>query len=602
MSASILIPAVNLSNAEGVFYVITDPQLRILETNPLFLSLTGKTFHEQKGQSLSDIELFQEFEEFESAYRHCCNEPQSSRNFELPITDIKNDFKRWFRCELRSLSENVSEENGFLCTGTEHTQQKKMEEELMYQASLSEQISDAVISTDLLFTIRTWNKAAEDIYHFSKEEMIGKNAGAVFQYNYINDTEEAATLELIEKKQWKGEVYFNRHDDGKKIYLLASVTAVLNPQQVIVGYVAVNRDITCKKDVEKQLKLNEEERLRLVLHSLGDNAWEYDFLKKRSWISSGISFLLGYTKEEITETSIAELWRKNIHPDDYWMVEKMFVDYLTGRHINHLMEYRIFQKNGTLKWVLDKGAVIEKTAEGNPLRVVGTHTDITKEKKLQELENQREKQKQKQILAAVITEQENERRKIAFELHENISQLLAMSKVLLSANLSNDPQSVVYYNKAEQVIGTAINEMRRISNTIDPSNLQTVGLVNTVNDLVMSLNKNQQVRIRIDSADYETKWTVNPDVELAVFRIIQEKLDNIIRHSKATNAFVQLSNTEHQLFLTVSDDGIGFDLKSKNESFGIRNMFNRCELYDGTIDMQTEPGKGCIMKLVIPAG
>ena len=124
---------------------------------------------------------------------------------------------------------------------------------------------------------------------------------------------------------------------------------------------------------EKQANFNQQ--FRIALEKIGDNVWEHDFRTGKSSFSMAKNDLLGLVIDETTD--IDALWWKSIHPDDHFLLEENDRKCRAGEIDAHLLEYRILQQDGSVKWVLDRGVVIEKTSDGLPLKLIGTHTDIT---------------------------------------------------------------------------------------------------------------------------------------------------------------------------------------------------------------------------------
>ena len=139
---------------------------------------------------------------------------------------------------------------------------------------LLDNVSDAIISTDENFRIKTWNKAAEKIYGLSFYDVQDRITNDVFHYEFLNDSLELSRKKLIENGEWKGIVIFNR-SDGKKVFLNASVSTLRNENNEPIGYVAVNRDITDVYNIKDLLQ--NEQRLNFALQGAGDGVLEYNF-------------------------------------------------------------------------------------------------------------------------------------------------------------------------------------------------------------------------------------------------------------------------------------------------------------------------------------
>jgi two-component system, sensor histidine kinase len=155
------------------------------------------------------------------------------------------------------------------------------------------------------------------------------------------------------------------------------------------GHLWKYADITEKIASEEKLQ-NSEARFRLTLKKLGDNVWEHDFLTGESYFSNTDYGLLGYNGEETLD--YAALWWNSIYPEDLHKLRESDENYKNGRTDHHSLEYRILHKDGLIKWVLDKGVVTDKTPEGLPLKIIGTHTDITAIKEIQNALKESEQQ------------------------------------------------------------------------------------------------------------------------------------------------------------------------------------------------------------------
>ena len=244
---------------------------------------------------------------------------------------------------------------------------------------LLDNVSDAIISTDENFRIKTWNKAAEKIYGLSFYDVQDRITKDVFHYEFLNDSLELSRKKLIENGEWKGIVIFSR-PDGKKVFLNASVSTLRNENNESIGYVAVNRDITEIYQIKDLLQ--NEQRLNFALQGAGDGVWEYNFQTKDVYYSPAYKKMLGFSEHEFVNDS--QEWRGRIHSRDLSIVEGLEEKYNCCEIENHSIEYRIKNKSGKYIWILDRGMVIEKTEEGKPLKLIGTHTNIDYQKKTEE--------------------------------------------------------------------------------------------------------------------------------------------------------------------------------------------------------------------------
>ncbi|RXK60676.1 PAS domain S-box protein [Lacibacter luteus] len=576
-----------ICNASEIFFARTDSNLKITEANDHFWSVFGKEAAYKKGTPIYKNTLFNTLENFEELCRSCLQQPGITHNIQV---QIKNEQQRWLCIELESVIEQQAV-TGISFLGRDITDQKKNEAELLYQVRLLDQISEAVITTDILFNILSWNKAAEDIYHFTKEEMLGRNAFNVFTYNYNNSSKEEAAHDLMEYDCWQGEVDFFRHDDAEHIYLHASVTTVRDQQNAILGYVAVNRNITANKLAEQKRFSHAQQLLDAYAQTSSEGLFIIDETYKLVYVNNAAVRIAELAIS--TQIKPGDDLMQFTHPKRKHVLQNVLQQVFLGNTVRYEAMYDFFNDQKT-HWYTHTITPIANEA-GKVLFACAVSTDISKEKQLQQELLLRKEQKRKEILSEIIAAQEKERHRIAFELHENIAQLLAMSKFYMAASDVSEQQQ-----RAGFIVSKAITELQKISYALDPENLKQVGLVETVTLLINNLNKTQNIHIRLFTESYTTLYPCDLEIELAVFRIIQDKLDNIFRYSNAANAEITLSKSQKEIVLCISDDGIGFNINAKEQGFGIKNMYNRSELYNGSLLINTEPGKGCMLTLVIP--
>ena len=212
------------------------------------------------------------------------------------------------------------------------------------------------------------------------------NAAEQSKHLFKNEQEFADRIALIlaNKEIVSGDMLELK--DGR-VFLREYIPLYIN--SVYKGHLWKYDDITEKIASEQKLR-NSESRFRLTLEKLGDNVWEHDFTSGKSYFSNTDYDLLGYRGTE--DVDYAELWWSSIYPDDLHIVQESDEQYKTGRADHHSLEYRIMHKDGLPKWILDKGVVTEKDAEGRPLKIIGTHTDITSIKEIQNALKESEQQ------------------------------------------------------------------------------------------------------------------------------------------------------------------------------------------------------------------
>jgi PAS domain S-box-containing protein len=234
--------------------------------------------------------------------------------------------------------------------------------------------------------------------------------------------------------------------------------------------------------------------------------------------------------------------------------------------------------------------------------IICSFTDITEKRKLeQEIKNQ-DQQKQKQLMQATIDGQERERSEISRELHDNISQHLTTTRIYLEVVKDQaEGQFFEMIGQAHKSLIYISHEIRRLSQSLAPPELRDIGLVESIRDLCNLLRNAHTLSINFEH-EHLNEERIPDTMKLMLFRIIQEQINNIIRHAGAHSISIKLEADVNELRLSIADDGKGFDVSLVKKGLGLINIINRIELFDGTADIMTSPGKGCVLQVKAPLG
>ena len=229
--------------------------------------------------------------------------------------------------------------------------------------------------------------------------------------------------------------------------------------------------------------------------------------------------------------------------------------------------------------------------------VLVTSSDITEKIKLEEKISLLKVTRQQKITQATINGQEREREEIGRELHDNINQLLTAAKLYLDSARSNEPQRIDFIDEAEKILVKAINEIRSLSNSLVPPTLKDIGFRDSLNELFETYMVTKPFKINLSFE--EELNNLDHEIKISLFRIIQEQLNNILKHAHANNVMISLSVTD-QICLSIKDDGIGFDTTIKRKGLGLTNIWNRVALCNGTVRILSKPEQGCEILIDIP--
>jgi signal transduction histidine kinase len=243
--------------------------------------------------------------------------------------------------------------------------------------------------------------------------------------------------------------------------------------------------------------------------------------------------------------------------------------------------------------VRDRAYIMYNAAQ-QPVRVIGAIADITEKKKAAELIlNQ-----QQYTAEAVLMAQERERTALGEELHDNINQILSAAKLFLEVAAHEPDKTPEFLERGKNHVLTAIEEIRKLSKKLVAGNVEGMGLRPSIDHLIADLKVVQKVDISLEIDDIdESELSVSQ--KITIFRIIQEQLNNILKHANAQHVNIRLKSDEGHVHLHINDDGRGFDMKARKKGVGLSNMLNRVRLYNGKIDIDAAPGKGCRLNVVL---
>jgi two-component system sensor histidine kinase UhpB len=203
------------------------------------------------------------------------------------------------------------------------------------------------------------------------------------------------------------------------------------------------------------------------------------------------------------------------------------------------------------------------------------------------------------VTEATIMGQEKERAEIGRELHDNINQILTTTKMYLDMALTEKDISEELMIKSHENISGAIEEIRSLSKSLVPPSLGDIGLKAAVSEMIASLNISQKTNFKLKTSGLNAA-IIPGNVQLMVFRIVQEQISNIIKHARATEAEIRLVVANGEMKIVISDNGIGFDPRKRGKGIGLMNITSRAEVHNGSVDIVTAPGKGCTLKISIP--
>jgi PAS domain S-box-containing protein len=325
-----------------------------------------------------------------------------------------------------------------------------------------------------------------------------------------------------------------------------------------------------------------EERFRLVASTAPVMIWMAGTDRLFTYVNQP---WLEFTGRPV-EAELGNGWAEGVHDEDRRRCMEIYSQAFGSRQ-SFAMEYRMRRNDGEYRWILDNG-VPRFNRDGSFAGYIGSCLDSTDRKLAEE------------ALASVgrrlIEAHEEERTWIARELHDDIVQRLALLAIELARCDQQTVGSVAdvheYLQHARQRVADLGNDVQTLSHRLHSSKLEYLGLAAAAKSFCHELSEQKNVRIEFKHSDIPT--AISKEISLCLFRVLQEALQNAVKHSSDQNFTVEVHGTKEGISLTVSDSGIGFDWQDamNRRGLGLISMRERLRLVNGELSIQSEPGRG----------
>lgn len=583
--------------------ITTDLHFNVLTWNKSAEEYYCIPIEEAKGHFIFDLV---QFEFYNTTLEQAIADLQNTGTWkgQVSFTNKKGETKNFLH-SVQYLYNDSEQQVGVLSIGRNITDTRKAKEKLVrserfYRALIGDSL-DAILLMDTNGIIDFASQSTKKILGFEITDILGENAFSFVHPDDVVFAMQAFNREVDEKPEVKSISIRLRKKSGEWLWCMVRGHNLLaNPY---VNRIAIYfHDDTLRKAASDAHR-NSEKRFRSMVKDMQIGVMIQDPEGTIIMCNRFMENVLGVPEEDLKGKKIYDVFKTVIDEDGNPIPKDQRPTSLaikTRQTVKDKVIGVIHPHTLQVIWLLMNVDPIFDEKQ-NLIEVVCSFANITFRKKLEEKMLYEKVLHQKQLTKAMVDGQEKERLEIGKELHDNIGQQLTTIKLFLDlAKTTADDNTLEMINLASKGVSDVINETRALSRSLVPSAIKDLGLIDSVQDLLDTIRHSNALEITFCNATFEED-SLSVEQKIGFFRIIQEQLNNILKHSGASNVHIKLSNEPSDITLLISDDGKGFDMQNHSKGLGLSNILSRAELMGGRATISSTMGDGCTVKVSIPA-
>ncbi|GEM_PF-1036309 len=513
----------------------------------------------------------------------------------IGFDDCTNE-RLWNEVEISILKATAGSVGGLV--GLMELENQLTETNIFLRAILESSVTIAIITLDLDGKITYWNKGAEKVFGYKANEIYDQTiTGSIISTDNFANREkfqEIIAIVLNNRDIYTAELLcYNK--DKNQIWVNFTVSPLINEKDEVVGFSAIGEDITQRKITELALIQNEE---------MFRNVWENSADGMRLVDEDGKVKLVNRAYCELVKVPYEKLIGQPFNIAYYNLSKndvKKFVENLNNRKFPTRESTTLTLWDGSQVAVEISNSIIE--LQNNKKLLLSIFHDISEQKEYERKIKQSE-ENYRRLAIHLQTIREEERTKISREIHDQLGQLLTALNLDFLYIKSLSPSRKKEFEERIDAISNLIDELvvtvQRISSELRPSILDDLGLIPAIEWELSQFQKRSEIKTHLTINLPDKKYDRN--ISTVVFRILQETLTNVLRHSLARTVTVKIENVNNQIVLTIIDDGIGIPKEKLRDpkSLGLIGMKERAYAVGGELLIDSIVGKGTTITLKVP--